>query len=113
MVLRKFEITDPDSFLGNIISNIFAELPIKDYTKFFTDCGYATEIISHGLADGIAQHFAKQKGYGGALSGVILQSVSDSLFSNEFVKNLQEGLSGFVCNLFGQVAGKVKQMATK
>jgi hypothetical protein len=112
-VLRKFEITDPDSFLGNIISNIFAELPIKDYTKFFTDCSYATEIISHGLADGIAQHFAKQKGYGGALSGVILQSVSDSLFSNEFIKNLQEGLSGFVCNLFGQVAGKVKQMATK
>jgi hypothetical protein len=112
-VLTKLNIADPNSFLGNVISNIFAELPIKDYGKFVSNCDFATEVISHGLADGIAQHFAKQKGYDNALSGVLLQSVSESLFSTQFMENLQDGLSNVICPLFGQIAGKVKQVASK
>jgi hypothetical protein len=65
------------------------------------------------LTDGIAQHFAKQKGYDNALSNVLLQSASESLFNTEFVENLQNRLSSVICPLFGQVAGKVKQMGTK
>ena len=111
-VLEKLKIVDPNSFLGLALANIFAEITIAEYGKVFAgDCDLITERVSHGLADAMAQHFLQQKGYDNPLSGILLQSVSESLFSNEFIKKLQDGLSGIICPIFGQAANKFKNVA--
>lgn len=109
-VLTKLNIADPNSWMGEIISQIFAELPVKDYGRFISDCDFATDILSHGIADAAAAHFLKQKGYDNALSGILLQSASDALFSTAFIESLQENLGKVICNLFGQVSSKVKNV---
>jgi hypothetical protein len=113
-ILDKLKIVDPNSFLGLALANIFAEISIAEYGKIFAgDCDLITERVSHGLVDAMAQHFMLQKGYDNALSNILLQSVSESLASIEVIQKIQNKLSGILCPLFGQVAGKVKQMGTK
>lgn len=108
-VLEKLKIADPNSWIGEIISQLFAQLPIKDYGRFVSDCNFATDKISQALAESAAVHFAKQKGWDNPITGVLMQSASESLFSSQFIDSLQENLANVICPLFGQVSAKVKK----
>lgn len=96
-VLTELKIADENSFLGNVIANVFAEINFTDYPKIFTDCNFTTKKIAEGIADGAAEYFLNQKGYSGPLSGVVLQSASESLFSTEFIRSLEQKLVGVIC----------------
>jgi hypothetical protein len=111
-VLEKLKIADPNSWIGEIISQLFAQLPIKDYGRFVSDCDFATDKISQALADSAAAHFAKQKGWDNPITGVLMQSASESLFGTQFIDSLQENLANVICPLFGQVSAKVKKVVS-
>lgn len=103
-IMTKLKIADENSFLGNVIANTFAEIDFIDYPKVLSgDCNFIVKKIAQGIADGAANYFLEKKGYDNALSGIVLQAASESLFSTKFISALESGLVKIVCPLLTNV----------
>jgi hypothetical protein len=96
--------------LGNVES--FSDIP-----KLFSDCRYISELLSKSVVESILGSIGDKYVAGGLLADAVRNSLTDMLYNQTFMKNIQSGISDSVCSIMGdlkvKMSDKAKEMKTK
>lgn len=95
-----------DSFMGQVLSNAFANVQFKDYYRLFTDCNFTTDIISKTLLESFIDKWRVQAGMDSIFHVALKEVLVEASTSTEAYKSLSSKLNGFVCPLLKEVSSK-------
>lgn len=110
-LLQTFKL-NPDSLLGSIFITSIGNVPIGDMFKL-TDCNYAVPFFTKSLVEGLIRKFLVSKGYENPITATIRNALTDVMEDTNFVKNLEEKLSGVICPKLGGLTKKMDKVGDK
>jgi hypothetical protein len=82
-----------------------------DLIKAFVDCKTLTRLIAESIIEASVMTLVQKKELGGFISDLIRNTVGNSIKDTNVVSDLEEKLSGKVCELFDMFGGKAKSIS--
>jgi hypothetical protein len=98
---------DPKSFMGNVLTNAFANVEFKDYYRLVTDCNFTTDIITKTLLESFLDQWRNQAGFDSMFHTALKEVLVEALASTSVYKGLSKKLHGFVCPLLKEISSKI------
>jgi hypothetical protein len=98
---------DPKSFMGNVLSNAFANVEFKDYYRLFTDCNFTTDILAKTLLESFIDKFRMQAGFDSILHTALKEVLVETATNTDMYKGLSGKLHGFVCPALKGLTSKI------
>ena len=98
---------DSKSFMGQVLSNAFANVAFKDYYKMFTDCNFTTDIISKSMLESFIDKWRVQKGFDSLFHVALKEVLVEAATSSQTYKSLSSKLNGFVCPILKEISSKI------
>lgn len=95
-LLEKFNV-DPKSWVGEIITQTFANLDLKDYGRFFTDCKFTSELLAQSITEAAGDKFMKARGMDSPIYEILLQTTAETFFNSETVDAIEKKIYSFIC----------------
>jgi hypothetical protein len=97
---------DPKSFMGQVLSNAFANIEFKDYHRVLTDCNFTTEIIAKTLLESFIDKWRIEAGFDSMLHLALKETLVEALSKTDVYRSLADKLTGIVCPLLKAAASK-------
>lgn len=97
----------PKSFMGNVLTNAFANVQFKDYYRLFTDCNFTTDIIAKTLLESFIDQWRNQAGFDSIFHTALKEVLVESMANTSAYKGLSKKLHGFVCPALKELTSKV------
>jgi hypothetical protein len=98
---------DPKSFMGNVLTNAFANVQFKDYYRLFTDCNFTTDILAKTLLESFIDQWRNQAGFDSIFHTALKEVLVEAAANTTVYKGLSEKLHGFVCPALKELTSKV------
>lgn len=98
---------DSKSFMGQVLSNAFANVQFKDYYRLFTDCNFTTDILSKTLLESFVDKWRIQAGMDTIFHSALKEVLVEAATSTQAYKALSSKLHSFVCPLLKEAASKI------
>lgn len=102
---------DPNTFIGLLVVNIFANLEIKDYPGLLSNCKKYTAVIVKSALEAWLDMAAQKMG-GGSMEGFVYSAlkntVTETAANTTVFKKLEKLASSMVCPLIEGISGSVK-----
>jgi hypothetical protein len=95
---------NPKSFMGQVLSNAFANVQFKDYYRLFTDCNFTTDIIAKTLLESFIDKWRTQAGFDSLLHMALKETLVEAATSTDMYKGLSSKLHGFICPLLKEAS---------
>jgi hypothetical protein len=109
-LLQKLTPVNPEGWIGSVIVAAIGNLHFDDISKL-TDCDFITKKVAESIGEGIARKLQHDKGYNGGISDVVRNGLFSAINNTELVRNLETGLSKFICPALGGVTKKLENKA--
>ena len=97
---------EPTSFMGQVLSNAFANVSFKDYYRLFTDCNFTTGIISKTLLESFIDKWRVQSGMDSLLHVALKEVLFEAATATQTYKSLSGKLNGIVCPILKDISSK-------
>lgn len=102
---------DPNTFIGLLVVNIFANLEIKDYPDLLSNCKKYTAVIVKSALEAWLDMAAQKMG-GGSMEGFVYSAlkntVTETAANTTVFKKLEKLASSMVCPLIEGISGGVQ-----
>lgn len=98
---------DPKSFMGQVITNAFANVEFKDYYRLFTDCKFTSEILAKTLLESFIDKWRIAAGMDSLIHIALKEVLTEAATNTETYKNLADKMSGFVCPMLKEISSKI------
>jgi hypothetical protein len=98
---------DPKSFMGNVLSNAFANIQFKDYYRLVTDCNFTTDILAKTLLESFIDRWRNQAGFDTVFHTALKEVLVEAAANTSVYKGLSKKLHGFVCPLLKEISSKI------
>jgi hypothetical protein len=97
----------PESFMGQVLSNAFANVSVKDCYRLFTDCNFTTDIIAKTLMESFIDKWRVATGFDSLLHVALKEVLVEAATSTEVYKKLSGKLQTFVCPILKEASSKI------
>lgn len=112
-LIGKLTPADPDGWTAGVIEKAFGNIPVADYFNGkILQCDYLTHVLTKSLVEEVIAK-AGQSSMGSKIGGesivfdVLRNSIVNQLDDTDFAKNIEHGLSKFVCPAIQGISGKM------
>ena len=122
-LIEKITPADTNGWTAGLIQKAFGNIPVADYFNGkILECDYLTHVITKSIVEEVIAK-AGQSSTGQKIGGdsmifdVLRNSIVNRLDDTDFAKNIEHGLSSFICPAIQGISGKmdkaVDQMRVK
>jgi len=103
----------PDNSIRKFLVSFFATNP-SELLKAFQDCKVLTKHIVRAILETIVMNLQQSKGLGGTGMDIVRNAIQNELQNRvEFIKGLEDSLSGAICQVFEKYSGNAKEVLDK
>jgi hypothetical protein len=103
----------PDNSIRKFLVSFFATNP-SELLKAFQDCKVLTKHIVRAILETIVMNLQQSKGLGGTGMDIVRNAIQNELQNRvEFIKGLEDSLSGAICQVFEKYSGNAKGVLDK
>jgi len=102
----------PDNSIRKFLVSFFATNP-SELLKSFKDCKVLTKHIVRAIGETLIMNLQQSKGMGGTGMDIVRNALQNELQNLDFLKKLEETLSGSVCQVFEKYSGNAKEVLDK
>jgi hypothetical protein len=102
----------PDNSIRKFLVSFFATNP-SELLKAFKDCRVLTKHIVRAIGESLIMNLQQSKGMGGTGMDIVRNALQNELQNLDFLKKLEETLSGSVCQVFDKYSGNAKEVLDK
>lgn len=104
--VSKFGV-DPNSFMGLVLSNAFANLSFTDYKKVFRDCEFTSNLVAESLIDTLIEQMRGKVGLDSVTYSVLQDALVDAFKTQSTVQTIAEKIHGPICDIVGEAREKL------
>lgn len=98
-----------DSYFKKTLVSFFSTNP-RELLNAFKDCKVMSNLIAKSMAEAFVMQVQQQQGFGGTGWDVVRNALEKQFRKLEFVKNIEDGIAGVVCNLFSKFTSKAENV---
>lgn len=114
-----------EPFVNNLVGNLFKDGPMKgflisylnskpsDVIQAFNNCKLMTKLVTKGVVEGMIITTQKIHEFNGVGYDSIKDSLGDVFRTLEFMKRIEYGLEGDICELFEKYTNNTKSIVDK
>ena len=102
---------NPDSWLGSVLVTGLGDVDIMDIPKLFSDCNFATKVISKAMAEGTVRQLQQKYASDSPLADILRNTVVEVLSDTELGQKIESALGSVICPLISSISGKMKDAA--
>ena len=103
----------PDNSIRKFLVSFFATNP-SELLKAFRDCKVLTKHIVRAILETIVMNLQQSKGLGGTGMDIVRNAIQNELQNRvEFIRGLEDSLSGSICQVFEKYSGNAKEVMSK
>jgi hypothetical protein len=102
----------PDNSIRKFLVSFFATNP-AELLRAFKDCKVLTKHIVRAIGETLIMNLQHSKGLGGTGMDIVRNALQNELQNLDFLKKLEETLSGSVCQVFEKYSGNAKEVLDK
>jgi hypothetical protein len=95
-VLSQLNVS-PDTFLGLVLTNFFANLSFNDYKKVFKDCDFTCSLLSESLVDALIDQMRIKFNFDSISWSIVQDTIMDRLKQTDTIQSISAKLNGYIC----------------
>jgi hypothetical protein len=104
---------NPNSWLGSVVVTGLGDIDIVDIPKLFSDCNFATKVMSKAIAEGTVRQLQQKYTSDSAVADILRNTVVEVLSETELGQKLESAIGSLICPLISNLSGKLKTAASE
>ena len=101
-----------EGFIKNFLISFLTSRP-SDIIKAFSDCKIMARLVGEGIVEAMVMTMQRNSGYGGFGYDLIRNQLGNILESNEFLKGIEDGLTGTICSIVSKLTKNTANVVDK
>jgi hypothetical protein len=104
---------NPNSWLGSVVVTGLGDIDIVDIPKLFSDCNFATKVMSKAIAEGTVRQLQQKYTSDSAVADILRNTVVEVLSETELGQKLESAIGSLICPLISNLSEKLKSATSE